>query len=292
MPSTTMFSPKQVARALGVSESSVKRWVDSGKLQAAKTAGGHRKVTLPSIATFVRETGHPMAQPELLGMVAAGAALRLDDALDLLFESLINGREAECRELILSFYQQGETIPRLGDLLIGPTFRRIGVGWAEGAVTVHQERRSCEVTMAVLHEIRRWLPEVDGHAPLALIAAPLQDFAEVPARLVELTLTSNGWQTIQAGSGLPLEEIRDSAAAKKPALLCVSATHLQDPAGFLRDYADQVVTPLRESSPATQHVLGGGAVEAPELVEQCAADRFTKTLGELVEYLEELKLVA
>ena len=95
MPTATHFSPKQVANALGVSESSVKRWVDSGKLPAAKTVGGHRKVTLPSVAQFIRETGHEVARPDLLGMVAAPRQASLESVQDELYQGLIRGQEAD-----------------------------------------------------------------------------------------------------------------------------------------------------------------------------------------------------
>ncbi|MEO1497912.1 MAG: B12-binding domain-containing protein [Planctomycetota bacterium] len=291
MPATT-FSPKQVAIALGVSESSVKRWVDSGKLPAAKTAGGHRKVALPSIARFLRETGHPVAQPELLGMVASGVARPLDEARDQLFEALVNGRESESRELVLGFYQQGESVPRLGDMLIGPVFRKIGEEWAAGRVQVYQERRSCEVMMAVLHELRRWLPEPEPRAPLGLVGTPLRDFAEVPVRLVELTLLAQGWRVTPVGSGLPLEEILDTTRAHSPLLLCLSATHLEHPEDFLRKYQALLIDPLRESHPAVQHALGGGAVERACGDRAPLGVRFTATLADLVAYLEELPAVA
>ena len=218
--STAVFTPKQVALALGVSESSVKRWVDSGRLAAAKTAGGHRKGSLPSVVAFVRETGQPLSEPAVLGMVPVTRHTSLEGARDELFDSLLQGREAVCRELVLSFYQRGESIADLGDRLIGPVFRRVGDGWADGSLRVHQERRSCEVMIAILHELRRWQPPPADDAPMACVATPGYDFAETPARLVELTLVSKGWRVVLAGCGLPLEEIRDVATRNLARLLC------------------------------------------------------------------------
>jgi len=37
------LSPRELAEALGVSESSLKRWVDAGKIAASRTEGGHRR---------------------------------------------------------------------------------------------------------------------------------------------------------------------------------------------------------------------------------------------------------
>jgi len=59
-----LLSPRELADALGVSESSLKRWVDAGKITAARTEGGHRRIALQEAVRFIRETGAPLARPE------------------------------------------------------------------------------------------------------------------------------------------------------------------------------------------------------------------------------------
>lgn len=289
--SASVFTPKQIAQALGVSESSVKRWVDSGRLKAARTAGGHRKVPLPSIVEFVRHTGHDLTRPEVLGMTVATQRGTLEDAREPLYKSLIKGDEAGCREMVLSWYQQGESITRISDRLISPVFRRVGEDWETGVIQVHQERLSCEVMMATLHELRRWLPVPPENAPLALTATPLADFAEVPIRMVELMLISEGWKVRQAGSGLPLDQILESVVFHKPRLICLSVTHLQDATGFADRYFNELVGPTRKELGASDnggpsHVIGGGALD--DICHDLQCELYASRLADLREYQETI----
>ena len=64
------LSPKQVARAIQVSESSIKRWCDKGVIPTKYTAGGHRRIPLGGLMDFLRSTKHTIAQPEILGLPA------------------------------------------------------------------------------------------------------------------------------------------------------------------------------------------------------------------------------
>ena len=52
-PAGQLLSPKQVARALGVSESSLKRWCDKGLIPTERTAGGHRRLPLAGVLDFL-----------------------------------------------------------------------------------------------------------------------------------------------------------------------------------------------------------------------------------------------
>ncbi|MCX5741316.1 MAG: helix-turn-helix domain-containing protein, partial [Proteobacteria bacterium] len=69
-----LLSPRDLAEALGVSESSLKRWVDSGRITATRTDGGHRKIRLSEAVRFIRESGSPIVHPELLDMPEVAAA--------------------------------------------------------------------------------------------------------------------------------------------------------------------------------------------------------------------------
>lgn len=63
-------STKDAARLLGVSHRTVQLWVENGTLQAWKTAGGHRRITMASVNKLVNERHEAtapapsMAEPE------------------------------------------------------------------------------------------------------------------------------------------------------------------------------------------------------------------------------------
>ena len=64
----SLLTPKELAEALGASESSVRRWVDSGDIRIARTAGGHRRIPLTEAIRFIRLINAPVVRPELLGL--------------------------------------------------------------------------------------------------------------------------------------------------------------------------------------------------------------------------------
>ena len=48
---------QRVATALGVSVSTIKRWVDSGTIQAARTVGKHRMIPFSEALRLAKEHG-------------------------------------------------------------------------------------------------------------------------------------------------------------------------------------------------------------------------------------------
>ncbi|REJ65407.1 MAG: helix-turn-helix domain-containing protein [Planctomycetota bacterium] len=47
-----LLTPKQVARAISISESSIKRWCDRGAIATQYTPGGHRRIPLSGLLEF------------------------------------------------------------------------------------------------------------------------------------------------------------------------------------------------------------------------------------------------
>ena len=60
---------QQAASALGVSVATVKRWVDDGKIRAARTTGKHRLIPISEVKRMARELGKEL--PGVEGLVGS-----------------------------------------------------------------------------------------------------------------------------------------------------------------------------------------------------------------------------
>jgi len=67
-PSKKIFTTFDAARIFNVDITTVINWVDSGKLPAYKTPGGHRRITRDDLADFAARYGLPMEKPLLKSM--------------------------------------------------------------------------------------------------------------------------------------------------------------------------------------------------------------------------------
>lgn len=221
-------SPKQLARAIGVSESSVKRWCDQGLLETGRTAGGHRRLSLPEALEFLRARQFTVVDPTVLGLPAAcGQGERTAErARQRLLEAIIDGDDERSRQVLFDLYLAGRSILELCDSLLTPVLHEIGDRWDCGSLEVYQERRACEVVIRILHELRRLTPEPPESAPIAIGGTGPDDFYSVPTTMVELILRAGGWRASSLGSGLPFVTLVQALEHVRPQLFWLSVTHL------------------------------------------------------------------
>ena len=253
-----LFSPRQVAKAIGVSESSLKRWCDSGLINAAKTAGGHRRLVLSDIISFLRKRNLELRDPTAIGLpnLESFSAPDPEEASRRLVEFLIASDETGCRELLLFLYVRGWSMADIFDSVVSPAFKVIGDRWNHGELEIFEERMACEVCINSLHEIRSILTPARPARRTAIGGALEHDHYQIPTIAVQLTLISMGWSATSYGTNLPLSTLAEAARVRAPDLLWISISHVQDAQQLIENLSHYGgLIPVQ-----TRLVIGGSAL--------------------------------
>lgn len=227
---STLLSPHDLAAALGVSESSLKRWIDAGRIRATRTEGGHRRVSIADALAFVRETHTPVARPELLGLPPAhvaplprvlDAALPVDDAA--LARALHDGDVTTVAARIHAEQRAGASLAALCDGPIRRAMHAIGDLWQHDPDGVVIEHRATDACVQALASLRAAIPApID--APVALGGAPEDDPYVLPSAMVALVLALEGFRTVNLGADTPTAALHRAVAWHRPALVWISAS--------------------------------------------------------------------
>lgn len=154
------------ARLLGLSVGTIQSLVEKNELQAWKTQGGHRRISLPSIRAYQRKHNMPMALPD-----AAHRQLRV----------LVVDDDPVAREIFLNFAARSET-------LVDCTVLASGLEALIDLTSIQPD-----VLIADLH-----MPGVDGFELLRTVRKNRQF-----ARMSCLAVSALSAQDIAAQGGLP-----------------------------------------------------------------------------------------
>ena len=234
------LSPKEMALLIGASESSLKRWIDTGKLPAHKTRGGHRRISVPDAVDFIRTHRMSVERPDLLGLTLDptlnGLASR--ENLGAVFEHyLLEGRQEESYSLILSEYLSGVSVAEVCDRYIQPALSRIGAIWAHDSYGIVLEHRATDLCLRILNQIRGILPPVPG--PIRGIGcAPAGDPYVLPSLCAAVSLESIGVGVTNLGPNLPFSSILEATENLSPGFVWLSISHVENPVAFQSEFAE------------------------------------------------------
>lgn len=219
-----LLSPRELAEALGVSESSLKRWVDAGKIHAMKTDGGHRRIALTEAVRFVRESGAPVARPDLLDMPEiAFAHQRMLRGADQLLDYLIEGDVVGARGWLLGRYLSGMSIASLCDGPIKEAMHSLGELWNHDEGGIFIEHRGTDVCLQALAHLRGTFEPL-ASAPLALGGTPEDDPYLLPSFMAATVIAAAGMRAMNLGPDTPVVALEHAAKINKPRLVWISAS--------------------------------------------------------------------
>lgn len=211
------FSPRELADAVGVSESSVKRWVDAGELHAARTTGGHRRIALAEAVRFIRERNMSVVEPGVLGLAdLSRVPVQLASAPvtgDLLTSLLLKGKAEQARGLLVSAYLRGEPLAPLCDGPVREAMHRVGEAWEQGRQGIYREHHATDLFVQAFNQIRAIIPPPPPEAPRAVGGALAGDPYFLPSLMAATVLADLGFAVANLGPNTPADVL--AAAARE-----------------------------------------------------------------------------
>jgi methanogenic corrinoid protein MtbC1 len=208
----------------------MKRWIDAGEVAAARTAGGHRRVSRREAVRFIRERGFPVADlaalrlPELAGVPHADAAGPV--TAEALIEAFRAGEAGRARALIVAEYVRGESVAELCDGLMRQTLHRVGKMWREHdrVEGIGVEHEVTDTFIYALGQIRSLVVLPGSDAPVAVGGAIAGDPYIIPSLMAATVLEDLGFDVTNLGPDTPVEVLAETAQRRKADLVWCSVS--------------------------------------------------------------------
>lgn len=280
-----IYSSKQVAEILGVNESSVKRWADSGMLGCFKTPGGHRKFKKNDIASFSQKYSYELTNTTLSQQTTISpqdVSFDYKRINEVLLKKLFTGSYDEILDYLYSLYQSGIDITPLYDNVIGKVMYNVGLMWKKKEITIELEHIATNKLTKALIYLHSKVNLKSRNGLIAFCGCLEKEFHELPVLSVNNVLEYNGWNTIYAGVNLPVKSFVSGIDKYKPDLVCLSVTIIEDKSKFVRD-AKKIFYAATTSG--AKFLIGGSASHSISGNEECC-DSIIQSMSDLINYIK------
>ncbi len=266
------FSTREVAQMWNVSESTIKRWADSGALCCLRTPGGHRRFHLEDISGFQKTRGFEATgflttekweEPEIEESLNRK---RFDKVHELIFYLASQNQRKRAKDLLERLYMRGIGIVDLYDDVLLPVLENSERAFQNGELTLAHEKlvkNNLDEAMALLFPqlIRRRQSGKTG-----LCAAP-DHSSRIPVNAISRILETEGWDCLNLGGNVPFDAMAEMVEHEPVNLVCVVASNQERPVHkqfeSLSAAANNYRIPI---------VLTGPGFADPEILEQFSHD--------------------
>ena len=282
------FSTREVAQMWNVSESTIKRWADSGDLCCLRTPGGHRRFHLEDISGFQKTRGFEATgflttekweEPEIEESLNRK---KFDKVHQLMFYLASQNQGKRVKDLLERLYMRGIGIVDLYDDVLLPVIENSEQALENGELTLAHGRlikNNLDEAMALLFPqlIRRRQSGKTG-----LCAAP-DHSSRIPVNAISRILETEGWDCLNLGGNVPFDAMAEMVEHEPVNLVCVIASdqeHLvHEKFESLSKVASEYRIPI---------VLAGPGFADPEILQQFPHDEYFSDFRSFQSYILRL----
>ena len=276
------LTPRQAARLVDVSESTLRRWCDAGLIVTTKTAGGHRRIDKKALLAFAQEQGLNVVN--MGPLTTSGRGGRLADSTELslrFYDQLLNGTNSSVHQFMQDLLDRTGDGVKLCDEIIMPAMHRLGDLWAQNELDIHEEHAGTRRAETAVAAIRSRAKTPFPDAPKSICAALENDPYTLAPAMCSLILEAEGFRTILLGANTPAEEILHAALKTSASLITISISLEPEDVDALSELCVKA-----EESGIT--VALGGRMLTAELRKQVSPDFFGDTMEHLSGFARRL----
>lgn len=228
----TQLSTKEVAALLNITETTVKRWADIGKLKCSKTLGGHRKFDLHDVIKFAEDNSFPisgvipppLSKKQLQNLEFSVYTKNYPLISDILKTEALQGDKEGIEKLLQYLYKNNIKFTTIVDEIIQPALSRIGELWQNKSINIDQEHLSSTAVKEALIRTSSILFRKPYNKLKSLCACVEGEIHDIGITTISYCLEIEGFKVINLGIDTPFKSIKNYIENNKPNVVCLSAT--------------------------------------------------------------------
>ncbi len=221
------YTTRELAQIWNVSESTVKRWADSGELGCERTPGGHRRFSLRHIHEFQKSRGFEATglllapeweDPEVEESVNRKNFEKVRE--QILYLATANQR-ARIEELLERLYLRGIAVCELYDDILVPCGLISQERVERGEITIGQGRLINNNIEEAMYTIFPKMTRRRSNGKMGLCANP-DTKAGLTLNAISRILESEGWEALNLGNHVSFGVMAEMVKIEPVNLVCVT----------------------------------------------------------------------